>query len=308
MKVLFFGTPDFAAASLQALIADGFDVSGVVCQPDKPRGRGHKMMSPPVKVLAEKQGIPVYQPQSLKNEAFLPVLEEIKPDVAVVVAYGKILPKYILNYPKYGCVNVHGSLLPKYRGAAPIQWAVINGETETGVTTMKMDEGIDTGDMLLTEKTQIGPEETAEQLFGRLSEIGGAVLVKTLHGLEAGTVIPIAQNHAAHTYAPMIQKEMAKIDWSRTTEEIVNLVRGMNSWPMAYTFYEGAPVKVICAAPAEGSGTPGQILGLVKKQGLRVATGDGAVYLREVQFPGKKRMPVEDYMRGHEIKTGSILG
>lgn len=308
MKILFMGTPDFASASLRAMLDAGFDVVGVVSQPDKPKGRGHKLQPTDVKITAEKAGIKVYQPETLKNGELMPVLDELKPEAIVVAAYGKILPEYIINYPKYGCINVHASLLPKYRGAAPIQRAIINGESVTGVTTMKMDKGLDTGDMLLKAETQIGEYETAEELFERLAEIGGELLVKTIRGLENNEIIPEPQNHAEHTYAPMISRETGKIDWSKTSREISKLICGMNSWPLAYTIYKGEPLKIATAKIAEGNGKCGEILSLDKECGLKVATGDGAIYIETAQFAGSKRMNVEDYARGHNIEIGTLLG
>jgi methionyl-tRNA formyltransferase len=307
MKILFMGTPDFASASLQALIDAGFDVVGAVSQPDKPKGRGHKLQPTDVKITAEKAGIAVYQPETLKNGKLMPILDELKPDLIVVAAYGKILPEYIINYPKYGCVNVHASLLPKYRGAAPIQWAIINGERVTGVTTMQMDKGLDTGDMLLKAETEIGEYETAEELFDRLAAIGGELLVKTINGLENGEIRPEPQNHDEHTYAPMISRETGKIDWTKSSREISKLICGMNSWPLAYTEYNGEALKIVTAEIAEGSGECGKILSLDKGKGLKVATGDGAIYIKTAQFAGSKRMNVEDYARGHEIEIGAIL-
>jgi methionyl-tRNA formyltransferase len=307
MKILFMGTPDFASASLQALIDAGFDVVGAVSQPDKPKGRGHKLQPTDVKITAEKAGIAVYQPETLKNGELMPILDELKPDLIVVAAYGKILPEYIINYPKYGCVNVHASLLPKYRGAAPIQWAIINGERVTGVTTMQMDKGLDTGDMLLKAETEIGEYETAEELFDRLAAIGGELLVKTINGLEKGEITPEPQNHDEHTYAPMISRETGKIDWTKSSREISKLICGMNSWPLAYTEYNGEALKIVTAEIAEGSGECGKILSLDKGKGLKVATGDGAIYIKTAQFAGSKRMNVEDYARGHEIEIGAIL-
>jgi methionyl-tRNA formyltransferase len=301
------GTPDFASASLQALIDAGFDVVGAVSQPDKPKGRGHKLQPTDVKITAEKAGIAVYQPETLKNGELMPILDELKPDLIVVAAYGKILPEYIINYPKYGCVNVHASLLPKYRGAAPIQWAIINGERVTGVTTMQMDKGLDTGDMLLKAETEIGEYETAEELFDRLAAIGGELLVKTINGLEKGEITPEPQNHDEHTYAPMISRETGKIDWTKSSREISKLICGMNSWPLAYTEYNGETLKIVTAEIAEGSGERGKILSLDKGKGLKVATGDGAIYIKTAQFAGSKRMNVEDYARGHEIEIGAIL-
>lgn len=314
MRILFMGTPDFAEASLNALVADGRNVVGVVTNPDKPKGRGHKMMKPPVKEAAERAGIPVWQPASLKNGELKEVLDTLKPDVICVVAYGRILPSYVLEYPAYGCVNVHGSLLPAYRGAAPIQRSVINGEEYAGITTMLMNEGLDTGDMLLAEKVKIGEDETSEQLFDRLAPIGGRMLLETLDGLKNGTITPTPQDDSLSTYAPMIKKEEGLINWSADGKTIHNLVRGMNSWPMAYTYYKGEAVKIISAAfeIEKTAEAPGTILGLEKNRGLKVACADGAIIIREVQFPGSRRMNIEDYMRGHEINIGekfeSVLG
>lgn len=305
-RILFMGTPDFAEKSLVKLLDEGFSVVGVVTQPDKPKGRGHKMMFPPVKERAIENNIPVFQPETLKNGELKDILDELSPEIIVVVAYGKILPQYVLSYPKYGCINVHGSILPKYRGAAPIQWAVINGESETGVTTMLMDKGLDTGDMLLIEKTKIGKYETAEELFERLSILGGEVLVKTI--LNLTEIKPIPQNNDESTYAPIIKKEMAEIDWSKSSEEISNLVRGMNSWPMAYTYYKGEIVKIISATIADGTGKAGEIDKIYKNNGLKVFCGEGAIFVKDVQFAGKKRMNIEDYMRGHTISQGEYFG
>ena len=226
MRILFMGTPDFAAASLKAMTDAGLDVVGVVSQPDRPKGRGHKLVPTDVKAAALEAGIEnIYQPEKLRNGELQPVLDELKPELIVVVAYGKILPDYIIDYPKYGCVNVHASLLPKYRGAGPIQWAIINGEKVTGVTTMKMDSGLDTGDMLLKAETEIGEYETAEELFDRLAVIGGDLLLKTIDGLEKGSITPTPQNDEEHTYAPMISRETGVIDWSKSAREISKLIR-----------------------------------------------------------------------------------
>lgn len=310
MRILFMGTPDFAAASLRALLDSGRDVAGVVTNPDKPKGRGYKLVKPPVKELAEDAGIPVFQPASLKNGELQPVLDELQPDIICVVAYGKILPGYVLDFPRLGCVNVHGSLLPKYRGAAPIQWSVINGDEYAGITTMLMNEGLDTGDMLLCERVKIGAEETSAELFDRLAPLGGELLCKTLDALEKGTVRPEPQNDSEATYAPMIKKEDGKINWSDSPEKICSLVRGMNSWPMAYTYFNGQPVKIISAAVSadKPDALPGTVAGLVKKQGLLVSCGGGGVFIREVQFAGSKRMSIEDYLRGHSINAGEKFG
>lgn len=302
------GTPDFASVSLQAMLDAGLDVVGAVSQPDKPKGRGHKLQPTEVKSTALEANIPVYQPERTKNGELKEILDELKPEIIVVVAYGKILPDYIIDYPKYGCINVHASLLPKYRGAAPIQWAIVNGEKTTGVTTMKMDSGIDTGDMLLKAETEIGEYETAEELFDRLAKIGGELLVRTIDALEKGDITPVPQNHAEATYAPMISRETGIIDWSKTSREICRLICGMNSWPLAHTLYKGGVLKIAEAVVADGTGKCGEILSLDKGRGLRVATGDGAVYIKTAQFAGSKRMNVEDYARGHEIEIGALLG
>lgn len=308
MKVLFMGTPDFAAESLKSLIENGYDVAGVVTNPDKPKGRGHKMMFSPVKELALRHDIPVFQPVTLKNGELQEVLDSIKPEVICVAAYGRILPPYVLEYPKYGCINVHGSLLPKYRGAAPIQWSVINGDKTTGITTMKMGEGLDTGDILLVQETEIGADETSEELFDRLALMGGELLIKTLENIE--NITPVPQNEADATYASMIKKEMGEIKWTDSAVKICNLVRGMNSWPMAYTYYNNEAVKIISAKPSDKAfeKPAGTAVELVKGEGLRVACGGGSVIIKQVQFPGSKRMNIEDYMRGHELPVGAVFG
>jgi len=306
MRILFMGTPDIAASCLKALIDAKMEVIGAVSQPDRPKGRGHKLMPTEVKEVALSSGIPVFQPESLKDGEFLQVLEELKPDVIAVVAYGKILPKYIIDYPKYGCINVHASLLPKLRGAAPIQWSIINGDEKTGVTTMLMDEGLDTGDILLVEEMTIGEYETSEELFDRMAEVGGRLLVKTINEIE--TITPIPQEHDKHTYAPMISKEMAHIDWSKTTSEISKLICGMNSWPMAFAYYMGEPLKIISATKGEVvSGENGQIIRFDKEKGLQVKTSDGSIYINVAQFANSKKMTVDEYLRGHTIKFDTIL-
>lgn len=307
MRIMFMGTPDIAAQSLKALIENNMTPVCAVTQPDKPRGRGYKLMPPEVKVTAQENGIPVCQPEKLKNGELMPILEEYKPDIIAVVAYGKILPEYVLNFPKYGCVNMHASLLPKYRGAAPIQWAVINGDEYTGVTTMLMDKGLDTGDMLLSEKIKIGEYETSEQLFERIAALGAEVLCKTIENIE--TVKPIPQCDEEHTYAPMLTKEMGKIDWNKDMNTISKLICGMNSWPLAYAEYNGENVKIIeaykCADNPKGK--PGEVLGHVKGKGLLVGCADGGLWLKRIQFPGGKKMDIDDYLLGHEIKKGTFF-
>lgn len=304
MKILFMGTPDFAVPCLDGLLKAGHTVLGVVTQPDKPVGRKKVMTPPIVKAFALEHGLPVYQPETLKGEAFLDTLKSLDPEVIVVVAYGKILPAYILDYPKYGCINVHGSILPRWRGAAPIQWSVIAGDEEAGVTTMQMDRGLDTGDMLLVRKTPIGARETAGELFDRLAQMGAELLLDTLVQAENGTLQPIPQDDAQSCYASMLDKQMAVIDWSRTMREIDCQVRGLNPWPIALTFLDGAAVKVYAAVPEKGHGEPGEVLEADTKNGLIVACGDGAMRISELQMVGGKRMDARDYLRGHSIPVG----
>lgn len=312
MKILFMGTPDFASTSLKALLDSDMDIVGVVSQPDKPKGRGHKLVPTEVKSVALEAGLKVFQPLTLKDGTFREILDELKPDLIIVVAYGKILPDYIIEYPKYGCVNVHASLLPKYRGSAPIQWAIINGERVTGVTTqcIKMNSGVDTGDMLLKAETEIGEYETSEELFDRLAVMGGELLIKTVKGLEAGTITPVPQNHSEHTYAPMISRETGIIDWTKSAREISKLICGLNSWPLASTLYKGETLKIVTAAVSneQTNEQAGKIVSLDKGKGLKVACGEGTLYITTAQFPNSKKMNVEDYARGHSIEIGTILG
>ncbi len=308
MNVLFMGTPDFAVPCLKALLDDKYDVSGVVTQPDKPKGRGHKLAPPPVKECAMENNIPVYQPETLRDKALLPVLEELNPDVIIVVAYGKILPEYILNFPKYGCINVHASLLPKYRGAAPIQWVIIDGEKETGVTTMYMEKGLDTGDMIQKAICEIGAEETYGELHDKLSPMGADLLIKTLKAVEDGTVTREKQDDALSNYAPMINKETAQIDWSKPAKEVLNLIRGMNPYPMSYTSYGDETLKIIHAFfGGDRTGKSGSIKLNNKK--LEIVCGDNKyIIVDEIQFKGGKRMTVESYLNGHSIDESIILG
>ena len=307
MRILFMGTPDFAVPCLEALLRDGHDLAGVVTQPDKPVGRKKILTPPPVKTCALAHGLTVYQPETLKNESFLEILRELNPELIVVVAYGKILPGYILDFPKYGCINVHGSILPRWRGAAPIQWSVIAGDREAGVTTMQMDRGLDTGDMLLVRKTLIGDRETAGELFDRLSGMGAELLLETIAQLNAGTLSPVPQDDAQSCYASMLDKQMAMINWSRSAREIDCLVRGLNPWPVALTKLDGAPVKIYSAEPVDGHGKPGEVLSADTKNGLIVACGDGAIRICELQMVGGKRMDARDYLRGHAIPVASLF-
>lgn len=308
MKILFMGTPDFAVLCLKQMIADGHEIVGVVSQPDKPKGRGHKLLPPPVKTCAAEHGIAVYQPLSLKDQALLPLLKEKNPDLIVVVAYGKLLPGYILDFPRHGCVNVHASLLPKYRGAAPIQWSVICGEAETGVTTMYMERGLDTGDMILKASTRILPAETYGELHDRLAEMGAKLLHQTVAQIEDGTAPREKQDDAASNYAPMITKETGHIDWRAKAQTILNLIRGTNPWPMSYTRYGDEIIKVIRAKDGgAASGKPGEVLS-ADKRGIRVACGDGeSIFILELQKKGGKRMDAASFLNGHKIATGTIL-
>ncbi len=313
LKIVFMGTPDFAVASLERLIASRHEVAGVFTQPDKPKGRKHVLTAPPVKECAQANGIPVFQPASLKNGEAMPVLEELKPDVIVVAAYGMLLKSDVLHFPKYGCVNVHGSLLPKYRGAAPIQRCVIDGEKETGITTMLMDEGLDTGDMLLSESVSIGEDETAGELFDRLASLGGDVLLRTLDALEAGTVTPTPQNDAESCYAKMLSKEDSPVDWSRPAQEIHNQIRGLAPWPVASTTRDGQGLKLHASRKAPdytdartGAAEPGALFSEDRR--LFVRCGDGKyLELTEVQPVGSRRMTAADYLLGHGVSKGDLV-
>ena len=309
MKIVFMGTPDFAVPSLKALLEAGHKIQAVFCQPDKPKGRGMKLVAPPVKNVASENNIPVYQPVSLKNggEEYIKILEELAPDCIVVAAYGKILPKSVLDIPKYGCVNVHGSLLPKYRGAGPIQWAVLNDEKTTGITTMLMGEGLDTGDMLLKCETEIGENETAAELFDRLAVMGADLIVETLDKLENGEVIPEPQNEEEATYAPMLTKELSSIDFSKSAREVHKQICGLSDWPCASTLIGGKRLKIYHSEIVDGnSDKPAGTV--VNNKDLTVACGEGLVRFTEIQAEGSKRMPTADYLRGKPIAEETVLG
>lgn len=306
MRIVFMGTPDFAVPSLQALIDAGHDVCAVYTQPDKPQGRKQILTAPPVKTLALEHDIPVFQPNTLKNEDEQARLRELAPEVIIVVAYGKLLPKAVLDIPPHGCINVHGSLLPRWRGAAPIQWAVIAGDEMAGVTTMQMAEGLDTGDMLLTYETKVGEKETAGELFDRLAQSGAELLTQTLVKLDE--ITPRPQDDAQSCYAHMLDKQMAVIDWSKSAHEIDCLIRGLNPWPIALTTLSGERLKVFAAEKAAGNGEPGVVLEADPKKGLTVACGEGALGLTEIQLVGGKRMKATDFLRGHAIEVGTKLG
>lgn len=305
MRIVFMGTPDFAVPSLQALIDAGHDVCAVYTQPDKPQGRKQILTAPPVKTLALEHDIPVFQPNTLKNEDEQARLRELAPEVIIVVAYGKLLPKAVLDIPPHGCINVHGSLLPRWRGAAPIQWAVIAGDEMAGVTTMQMAEGLDTGDMLLTYETKVGEKETAGELFDRLAQSGAELLTQTLVKLDE--IEPRPQDDAQSCYAHMLDKQMAVIDWSKSAHEIDCLIRGLNPWPIALTTLSGERLKVFAAEKAAGNGEPGTVLEADPKKGLTVACGEGALGLTEIQLVGGKRMKATDFLRGHAIEVGTKL-
>ena len=306
MRIVFMGTPDFAVPSLQALIDAGHDVCAVYTQPDKPQGRKQILTAPPVKTLALEHDIPVFQPNTLKNEDEQARLRELAPEVIIVVAYGKLLPKAVLDIPPHGCINVHGSLLPRWRGAAPIQWAVIAGDEMAGVTTMQMAEGLDTGDMLLTYETKVGEKETAGELFDRLAQSGAELLTQTIVKLDE--ITPRPQDDAQSCYAHMLDKQMAVIDWSKSAHEIDCLIRGLNPWPIALTALSGERLKVFAAEKAAGNGEPGTVLEADPKKGLTVACGEGALGLTEIQLVGGKRMKATDFLRGHVIEVGTKLG
>ena len=311
MKIVFMGTPDFAEKSLEAVYNAGHEILAVVTNPDRPKGRGMKMVASPVKEFAVSKNLKIYQPEKVrKNVEFIEEIKKLEPDVICVVAYGKILPKEILEIPKLGCINVHGSLLPKYRGAAPIQWAVINGEKVTGVTTMYMDVGMDTGDMILKEKTEIAPDETTGELWDRLAKIGADLLVKTLEQIENKTAPRIPQGEE-FSMAPMLDKEMSKIDWeSKTAQEIKNLVRGLNPIMGTYAYLNGKKIKIwkVDVVKANSEDTKnGTVLKSDSKDGLYIKAKDGVVKVLEIQGENAKRMNIQDFLRGNQIEVGSIF-
>lgn len=311
MRVIFMGTPDFAVGTLEAVIAAGHEVMLAVTQPDRPKGRGKAMQAPPVKVCAQAHGIEVFQPERIRNAECIEHLRSYDADIIIVAAFGQILPEEILNMPRYGCVNVHASLLPKYRGAAPIQWAVINGDKVSGVTTMRMDAGLDTGDMIEKVEVTLDPEETGGSLFDRLADAGAKLCVHTMAQIEAGTAQYEKQQESEATHVGMIKKQMGNIDWSRPAEEIERLIRGLNPWPSAYTRLNGKTLKIWHAdVVTDTAGTqqkPGTVV-RVNGQELFVQTGDGVLSLKEVQLEGKKRMDIEAFLRGYEITEQQILG
>ena len=305
MRIVFMGTPDFASASLKKLIDERFDVVGVFTQPDKPKGRGMELSASPVKELALENGLPVFQPVKMRDGTALAQIKALEPDILVVVAYGRILPDDILAVPKYGAINVHGSLLPKYRGAAPIQWAVLNGDKITGVTTMYLASEMDTGDIIYTAETEIGEYETSGELFDRLKDMGAELLVKTLRDIDAGTAPRAPQDHSKASYVTMLDKSICPIDWNKTPREVLKHIYGLRPWPVATMELEGKTVRVFAAKYTDGKTekVPGAVVS-TDKGGLEIACADGETLLiTELQAPGKKRMGAEDYLRGHQIKV-----
>lgn len=309
MKILYMGTPDFAVLPLEALYNDGHEIVLVVTQPDKPKGRGHKMTPPPVKEFALSKNIPVYQPQSAKTDEAYEYLKSFDADVFVVAAYGQILPQRVLDIPRFGCINIHASLLPKYRGAAPIQWSIIKGESVTGVTTMQMNAGLDTGDMLVKEEVKIEDTDTGETLHDKLAIAGVSAIRETIRKIEDGTLCPQKQDDALSCYAPMIDKTTGYIDFSQSARDVYNLVRGLNSYPYASTTYRDTRFKVISAIiTSQAFSKPcGEIID-VSKDGILVACNDGSILIKEVQFEGKKKMPVSEFIKGNNLDKGVILG
>ena len=309
MKVVFMGTPDFAVPCLDSLINSKHEVTAVITQPDKPKGRGKKVMPPPIKIKAQESQINILQPKKIRDESFVNQLKDMDIDCIVVVAYGQILPKDILNIPSKGCINVHASLLPKYRGAAPINWTIINGEEVTGVTTMYMDEGLDTGDMILKKEVEISNNMTAGELHDILSIKGAEVLMDTLELVELGKAPRIEQNELISSYASMLSKKTGLIDWSQSADSIYNLIRGLNPWPVAYTKYKDKKMKLWKAKilSENPSNKPGEIF-KVNKDGIFVSTGKDTLLIEEIQFPNSRRMTVAEYIRGNEIDKGLILG
>ena len=315
MKIVFMGTPDLAAEVLDTMMKNGCEVTLAVTQPDRPKGRGRGVIKTPVHECADKWGIPVFSPDKVKKPEAVARLREEAPDLIVVAAFGQILSREILELPRYGCVNVHASLLPKYRGAAPIQWAVINGEKKSGVTIMQMDAGLDTGDILLQEEIELTPEETGESLYNKMAALGGELLVKALPMIEEGKLTPVRQDDAQSCYAPMLKKEMGNIDWTMPAHKIERLVRGLNSWPGAYTFLNGKMLKIWGASVASGPDVsggqevctePGTVAATDKKA-IYVHCGEGILSLNEVQYEGKKRMSTQAFLLGAKVEKGAAF-
>ena len=306
--IIFMGTPDFAVPSLQALVQNGYDVPLVITQPDRPKGRGRKPAAPPVKLKAQELGLKVLQPAALRDEKFMNRIRRLKPDFFVVIAFGHILAEQVLRLPRLGTINLHASLLPNYRGPAPIQLAIINGESQTGITTMLMDAGVDTGDILLSRKEPILPDDTAATLHDRLSIAGAEVLIKTLQGYATETIVPIPQDHQKATHAPLLKKQDGHIRWKKSAEELVAFIRGMTPWPGAYTFHNKNRLKILkAAAIPENSPEPaGTILKTFPGE-LCVATEKGTLSVLEIQGPSGKRLPIADFLRGHPLPAGTLF-
>ncbi|HWQ30528.1 MAG TPA: methionyl-tRNA formyltransferase [Negativicutes bacterium] len=310
MRIVFMGTPEFAVPCLEALIEQKHDIIAVVTQPDRARDRGKKLAPPPVKVRAEEAGIPVYQPERIKTGEFVETLRALKPDAMIVVAFGQMLSQEILDIPSYGCINVHASLLPQYRGAAPINWCIINGEQKTGVTTMYMDKGMDTGDMIIKRELEISENATAGELHDRLMLLGASVLSETMELIQKGNAPRITQDSSNATYAPIMDKKLGSIDWTKSAPDIRNLIRGTYPWPGAYSTYNGKVFKIF-AADIVDNDTPNKNPGCISRVGrnsITVACGKGSLRISELQFQNEKRMAVEAYLRGHEILEDTVLG
>ena len=312
MKIIFMGTPDFAVAALDALCRDGQEVILAVTQPDRQKGRGRKVIQTPVKICAEKWNVPVFQPVRIREPEAIEKIRALAPDLIVVAAFGQILPQELLDIPRLGCINIHASLLPKLRGAAPIQWSVINGDSESGITLMQMNAGLDTGDILFQESVPVGPSETGESLYEKLARLGGEMIVRHLPAIEAGDISPVPQDDEKSSYAPMLRKEMGEIDWSMPAAGIEQRMRGMLPWPGAYTAFGGHTLKIWGArvlpdAEVPAGTTPGTVLYTDKKT-ICVACGEGALALLEVQAEGKKRMAADAFLRGTKIPEGTVLG
>lgn len=310
MRIVFMGTPNFAVPSLIALHNNGYDVCSVVAQPDRPKGRGNKLVAPPIKIAALELGIEVYQPEKIKSPEFVKLLSEIKPDAIIVVAFGQILSKEILDIPALGCINVHASLLPKLRGAAPINWSIINGDEITGITTMYMDIGLDTGDILLKREVKIGKDMNAKELHDKLSDIGAEVLVRTLEVISSGKALRTKQNHEEATYAPILVKNTGKIDWSWDSKRINNLIRGTYPWPGAFSYYDGEMFKIFSAKTIDeekANAEHGKIM-KINKDSIVVSCGKGFLSISEIQFENQRKMDVETYLRGHSIELYNYLG
>lgn len=314
MRVVFMGTPDFALPSLKSLIEGQDEVVAVITQPDRPKGRHGILAPPPVKLLALRHNIPVYQPLKIKDKGFIPVLTDLKPDIIVVVAYGQILSREILEIPPLKrCINIHASLLPKYRGSAPINWAIMNGEKVTGVTSMVVTEGLDSGPILLKKEVEIEKDDDVLTLHDKLSEAGGKLLTKTMDGIKSGNLTPIPQNESEATYFPMLKKSDGLIDWTRNAEQIRNRIRGLIPWPDAYTYFQGAMLKIFKADVVQGPGVRSRsstsgIVSDVDDKGVIVTTGEGYLLIKEMQLEGKRRMTAGEFIRGHKVEKGMVLG